>query len=320
MQHPKQYRSRETRSIFFREPGENPQGKAEDDVIKRNTKKQFQSNGLGPLIEIQEKESAKAANRLGFLHYTEYHQKILLKEGAKEGKREGEYVFQVHLSSTPDKPKPLVIVIEGNANRLDQSLGIDSLYRLLIKTHGSNCDIIKFRMGNSFLDTLNPKLSNDVMHQHFKNVSEDALAGRGIFTGRRYTSIACAGYSYGSGSIDAAVNDEKIWETINPKKIPLVATAYIDGIRLHGGLGVNRPPQPSKNHHHYWQDNRNPLNGGVVICGAPLTVERKGVDRSIKISAANHLKINEPHNDAASRDMYDSIFKFIEEKAQLEKK
>jgi len=316
MQHFKKYRSQEIRAIFFRGPGENPRG-GSDDAIEGNTQKRFRFNGLGPLMARQEEAGIDAARRLGCRTYTEYHQKIRLRDGEKE--KEGQHVFQAHLSENPDQPKTIIFVLEGNVNTLSKRLGIDQLYRQLIAQHGKNCDIVKLRVGNTLLgNTLNPNINNDVLFQHIKNVWQDALHGRGIFSGRRYTSIACVGYSYGGGAIDAMVNNSKIWRAINPKGIPLVATAYIDGVRFGGIRGIDQAPTQSQNHYHCWQGTRDVRCGG--ICGAPLQTMRSDKDQSIPISAANHFRINEPHNDQASQTMYDSILKFIEEKAELGKK
>ena len=316
MQRQKQHQSHEARLIFFRGPRENPQ-RGSDDIIEENTQKQGGTNVarpfLGPLIAQSLNECTKAVNRLGCRTYTEYHQKIRLRDGEKE--KEGQHVFQAHLSENPEQPKAIIFVIEGNVNTLSQKLGIDSLYRELIDKHGKNCDIVKFRVGNTFQgNTLNPKINNAVLLQHIKNVWQDALLGRGIFKGRAYKAMACVGYSYGGGAINAIVNDEKNWKVINPKKIPLVATAYIDGIRFGGVLGIDEAPTDSKNHYHYWQGSR-----ARLTCGAPLKTIRSGQDTSIKIDTENHFTINEPHTNVASKNMYDSILKFIEEKAGLEK-
>lgn len=71
------------------------------------------------MIEGQEKASDHAARRLGCRTYTEYHQKIRLRDGEK--KKEGQHVFQAHLSENPEQPKTIIFVIEGNVNTLSKN-------------------------------------------------------------------------------------------------------------------------------------------------------------------------------------------------------
>ncbi len=252
----------------------------------------------------------------------DYHRLIrylpLNAQGERQEERLGEHFFQAHLSNNP-RPKPIVIMILGNKDQMVDSppparqRGINHLFNRLSSENPEDADVVKIRLG-SVQHSADPRRHNALAAIHARNVVEDALSGKGVFNGRRYTSVTFVAYSYGAGLLDEMLRDPH-----NPLRlngVPVAGTVGIDPIRFRGYFANTRRPPTSAPHLHIYQRNR--AASDAFLAGGALTDPARPGDRQMEITGTTHRGISNIASSPRIRSLFDNdILGFVRERAGI---
>ena len=231
-----------------------------------------------------------------------YHESLLFNELNPNESA----LFRIYRSAN-NGPKPLIVLFLGNEQDhtwSELNAGVIKVFNKF-KEDG-NVDVVLFRVGNYKKELMHKFLlsgdcSNhpDVIFQHSANIIEDIIKGRGMFTGsQKPSSIVFAGYSWGGGSVDRFLKEH--WEKINPG-IPVLATAYIDAIKLGSydlGSPVKERPLYSFSHCSFYQNDSVFLNGSEQEKIKPR-------DLSMFIKSENHNCVDD------NPLVIDGVYKFL---------
>ncbi len=148
----------------------------------------------------------------------------------------------------------LILIFLGNSQHLgDENAGLYQIAKSEAEREGY--EVLTFRVGDLYhqlsqtiakLDDF--RLHPDVAFAHTRNIIEDRMKSRGMFTGLPpITEIASESYSWGGGTHDLLFGDEdSVEELLGNAK--LTAAAYIDAVSLNWGGPVSRRPAAE----HFW--------------------------------------------------------------------
>ncbi len=208
------------------------------------------------------------------------------------------------LSQPPAGARELVLMTGGNNEPLTQEQdrrgsqrGQMYMYDKFATEKPAGVDVLQFRVGKLTAD--NPAEQNSVASIHIQNIVNDALAGRGQFAGRKYTSVKMFGYSYGGGH-SLLLADQLAQRKARGEDVPAVTqTAFVDPIEFQSvpPRGVTRQPQ-SGNHFQTWQQRDAFIKGKQIQNPGPNVTQRP-------IDGTNHQNINDARHQQA---MFDEVY------------
>jgi hypothetical protein len=296
------------RSVFGRKVGPEQQQQNPDaqvDQIVNDTRTRIPQvlgrEGANRLSEGVRSAVRDAQNRFG-LSPEEYQKKVMMAPGESET---AEKFCRPLLSQPAAGARELVLMTGGNNEPLTQEQdrrgsqrGQMYMYDKFATEKPAGVDVLQFRVGKLTAD--NPAEQNSVASIHIQNIVNDALAGRGQFAGRKYTSVKMFGYSYGGGH-SLLLADQLAQRKAAGENIPPVTqTAFVDAIEFQSvpPKAVNRQPA-SGQHLQVWQKGRLvDIHGGPV--GAPgSNVTQRPID------GTTHQNINDARQQTP---LFDEIY------------